>query len=67
MHSNEINKDGKHRGFWLIDNKNKKQPFYFTLKKYYAGMKKYVVNFKEKHGRVPNNKEFKKRAVELMK
>jgi hypothetical protein len=34
MYNNEV-RDGRQRGFWLIDNEGRKQPAYFTLQKYY--------------------------------
>ena len=34
MYNNEV-RDGRQRGFWLIDNEGRKQPIYFTLQKYY--------------------------------
>jgi hypothetical protein len=34
MYNNEV-VDNKHQGFWLIDDKNKKQPLYYTLEALY--------------------------------
>jgi hypothetical protein len=65
MYCNE-NPEGKHRGFWLIDDKNRKQPFYFTLQSYYENMKRFVAAFKNEHGRLPTDKELRKKAVEIM-
>jgi hypothetical protein len=44
-----------HRGFWLIDDKNRKQPFYSTLSSYYENMKRIVAEFR------------KEKAVEILK
>jgi len=61
------NPKGKHRGFWLIDDKNRKQPFYYTLQSYYKDMKRIVVEFRKEHGRLPTNNEFQKKADECIK
>jgi len=57
MYCNEI-KDGKHRGFWLVDDKNVKQPFYLWLETYYQQSRRFVRDFKQQHGRIPTQKEF---------
>jgi hypothetical protein len=65
LYCNEIVK-GEHRGFWLIDDKNRKQPFYFTLQRYYEGMRQFSEAFRTKHGRLPNDSEVRKHALEIM-
>ncbi|HMJ66630.1 MAG TPA: hypothetical protein VK615_14900 [Candidatus Binatia bacterium] len=65
MYCNE-NPEGKHRGFWLIDDKNRKQPFYDTLSTYYETMKRFVAEFRKKHGRLPTDNELRKKAVEIL-
>jgi hypothetical protein len=66
MYCNE-NPEGKHRGFWLIDDKNRKQPFYHTLSTYYATIKRTVAEFKKEHGRLPTDSELRKKAIEILK
>jgi hypothetical protein len=66
MYCNE-NPKGKHRGFWLIDDKNRKQPFYYTLRSYYQNMKRIVAEFKKEQGRLPTDNELRKKAVEILK
>lgn len=63
MFNNEVTEDGRQRGFWLIDNKNTKQPAYFTHQRFYAQAKRYVVAFQKAHGRTPSRAEFSKAAV----
>jgi len=65
MYCNE-NKTGKHRGFWLIDDKNRKQPFYFTLQTYYARSRAFVASFRKRHGRLPTDAEYRKQALRLL-
>ncbi|MDQ2688181.1 MAG: hypothetical protein M3Y28_09975, partial [Armatimonadota bacterium] len=50
MYNNEVTKDGAQRGFWLIDDKNVKQPVYFTLQEFYARAQRYVKDFTKAHG-----------------
>ncbi len=58
---------GKHNGYWLIDDKNQKQPFYYTLQNYYDGMRGTVAEFKNKNGRPPTNDELQAEAIRILK
>ena len=62
MYCNE-NQTGRHRGFWLIDDKNRKQPFYFTLQTYYAKSRTFVASFRKQHGRLPTDAEYRTQAL----
>jgi len=66
MYCNE-NPGGKHRGFWLIDDKNQKQPFYYTLRAYHDTMKRFVGEFRKERGRLPTDNELRKQAVAVLK
>ncbi|MFH1023077.1 MAG: hypothetical protein V1809_06780 [Planctomycetota bacterium] len=66
MYCNETSKD-KHRGLWLIDDKNQKQPFYHTLQSYYENMRRFVEAFGKEHGRLPTDSEIRKKALEILK
>jgi len=65
MYCNEKVK-GKHRGFWLIDDKNRKQPFYYTLQNYYQRMKKTVAEYEKRYGGLPSDNELRKKAIEIL-
>ena len=65
MYCNEKPK-GKHRGFWLIDDQNRKQPFYRTLKTYYARSRAFVASFRARHGRPPSDAEFRRQVPRLL-
>lgn len=65
MYCNEI-RDGKHRGFWLIDDQGRKQPAYTMHQRYYRRAKEYVASFKKRHDRLPSAEEFRTHAVELL-
>lgn len=63
FYNNEVNKEAKQIGFWLIDDKNAKQPIYFTHEKLYKQAREYVADFKKKNNRVPTFDEYRKAAV----
>lgn len=65
MYCNE-NKDGTHRGFWLIDNRNQKQPVYFTHQRFFKDAKSYVAEFQQRHDRLPTPAEFRTAAVRFL-
>ncbi len=65
MYNNEV-KDGKQRGFWLIDDKGEKQPLYHTHQRYYEWARGWVSDFKQKEGRLPATEEFSRAAVKYL-
>jgi len=65
LYCNEI-RDDKHRGFWLIDDKNQKQPFYFTLQDYFTRMKAFIAEFEQMHGRLPTGAEARVHALAIL-
>ncbi len=63
MYNNEV-RDGRQRGFWLIDNEGRKQPVYFTLQKYYGKARIWVSDFLRRRQRLPSSSlEFSQAAV----
>ena len=56
MYNNEV-RDGRQRGFWLIDNEGRKQPVYFTLQKYYEKGRGWVSDFLGQRQRLPTSME----------
>jgi len=62
MYNNEV-RDGRQRGFWLIDNEGRKQPVYFTLQKYYEKGRGWVSDFLGQRQRLPTSMEFGQAAV----
>jgi hypothetical protein len=57
MYNNEV-KEGRHEGFWLIDDKGKKWPLYFTFQNLYRESRIYLGSFYEQHGRWPTTSEY---------
>jgi hypothetical protein len=58
--------DNEKAGFWLIDNKNAKQPAYFTHASFLTSAKAYVAEFHAKHHRLPTRSEFGAAALEWL-
>jgi len=60
MYNNELdaNNNNRHKGFWLINDKNEKQPLYYTFKYFYESAKKYVANYKLINKTLPNYMEY---------
>ncbi len=66
MYNNEVDKDGKQRGFWLIDNLGVKQPVYLTHQRYYQWARQYLAERKQRDGRLPTDQEFRTAAVAFL-
>jgi len=60
MYNNELdaNNNNRHRGFWLINDKQEKQPLYYTFTYFYSAAKQYVTNYKLINKTLPNNLEY---------
>ena len=58
MYDNEIDKNGDRMGFWMIDDKNEKQPVYYTHQNYYKEMKTAVENYYTENKEMPSETIF---------
>ena len=67
MYCNEKTGPDRYRGFWLVDDHNRIQPFYRTLQTYHADMKRAVAEFNNARHRTPTDAELRKLAVALMR
>jgi hypothetical protein len=65
IYNNEV-KDGRQRGFWLIDDQGRKQPVYFTLQQYYRSTRSWLMDFLHQKHRVPSLSEFDRAAVQWL-
>lgn len=65
-YNNEI-EDGRQLGFWMIDDKNAKQPVYETHRQYYQWAGKYRATTKAKTGHEPTEDDFRREAVLFLK
>jgi hypothetical protein len=51
-------------GCWLIDDKNVKQPAFYTYQNFYKDSHKFIADFHQKNGADPSTEEFQKFAVQ---
>jgi hypothetical protein len=63
MYNNEVDDQGKQRGFWLIDDKGVKQPLYYTHQKFYEWAKHYLASPSKAAGGRPGAEDFRKAAI----
>jgi hypothetical protein len=62
LYCNEF-RDGRHEGFWLIDDQNVKQPVWHTHENFYTWAKKFVRDTNTSTGKSPTDAEFRKAAI----
>jgi len=68
MYNNEIDAtSGAQKGFWLIDDKNVKQPLYFTYFNFLKMAKQWVINYKALNGVIPPQNLYLNWASETLK
>jgi hypothetical protein len=65
MYNNELSKDGKNRGFWLINDKGEKTPLYYTHQNFYKEGISWVKKYVKKNKRMPSQDEFLKKKLNL--
>jgi hypothetical protein len=67
MYNNEINAiNNQQRGFWLINDKNEKQPLYYTFTNFYDAAKQYVARYKLINKTLPNYSEYARWAANYL-
>lgn len=66
MYNNEVDKDGKQRGFWLIDDKGLKQPVYYLHQRFLQWARGYAADSVRKAHRLPTFDEYRKQAVKFL-
>jgi hypothetical protein len=67
LYNNELEPDGRQRGFWMIDDKGVKQPVYETHRLYYQWARQYVADSIARTQKPPSEAEFRQAAVEYFK
>lgn len=65
MYNNELFKDGKNRGFWLINVNGEKTPLYYTHKQFYQESRLWLEKYVVEYSRMPSKEEFMKAALEF--
>jgi len=66
FYNNEVEKDGRQRGFWMIDDKGFKQPVYHTHRKLCAWGRDFVARALRKNGKLPPFEDYRKAAAEFL-
>lgn len=66
MYNNEITKDGKHKGYWLITDQGNKVPLFETHQKFLEKAKTFISQTREKTGSVPSQETFNRQAVDWL-
>ena len=54
-------------GFWLINEKNEKQPVWETHRRFFEWARQHVADARKKSGALPTPEAFRKSAVEWLK
>lgn len=66
MYNNEIKeKTGEQVGYWLINDKGKKQPVWHTHNSFYLESKEFLKLYYKKHKQMPSFDDFRKNAVKF--
>jgi hypothetical protein len=62
MYNNEV-RDGRRRGYWLMNDDGRRQRVYFTLQKYYEKARVWVSDFLGQRGGLSTSMEFGQAAA----
>ncbi|MFH6772927.1 hypothetical protein [Gaetbulibacter aestuarii] len=66
MYNNEIKPNtGEQVGYWLITDKGKKQPIWYTHNEFYKEAKHFIKNYVEDHNKLPDYDTFRKHALKF--
>jgi len=66
LYNNEVDPDGKQRGFWLIDDKGVKQPVYETHRRFLAWARQHVAGITRQTGKPPRDADFRLEALRFL-
>ena len=66
MYNNEVEPNGRQRGFWLIDDKGKKQPVYETHQQILHLGRQFVADTLAKTSRPPTFDDYRRQAVKWL-
>lgn len=66
LYNNELDADGRHRGFWMIDDKGIKQPIYQSHLAFYQWARAWLGETAAAGLRAPSEAEFRKAALEFI-
>ena len=63
FYNNEVDPQGRQRGFWMIDDHNVKQPVYETHRRYFEQARAYIADEIRRTGRPPDDEQFRRQAA----
>ena len=64
LFNTDLDIDGTHRGFWMIDYDGVKLPIFETHRRHFNCAEEHVADFKRRIGRSPNDTEFRTAALD---
>ena len=67
FYNNEVDSQGRQRGFWMIDNHGVKQPIYETHRHYYEKAHAFVTDEIRRTGHPPDDEAFRQKATDWLK
>ena len=66
FYNNEVDRQGRQQGFWMIDDHGVKQPIYEMHRRYYQKARAYVADEIRRTGRPPDDEPFRRKAMEFL-
>lgn len=63
LYNNELDDQGRHRGFWMIDDQGVKQPIHGTYRAYFTWARAWVAEEIQRTGKTPPAEVFRQAAV----
>lgn len=67
LYCNEVDPaTGRSRGYWLIDDRGVKQPVWFLHEEFLARARRYLEDYRAKHGTLPSQATYNRAAVALI-
>ncbi len=66
LYNNEVDPDGRQRGFWLIDDRAVKQPVYETHRAFLAWARNHLATMKRQTGHTPSWNDFRREGLEFL-
>lgn len=66
MYCNEIDQDGKHRGYWLIDDQGRTTTLHRTFTAFQQQARAWVAEEKTRTGRLPDREIYRRQAIAIL-
>lgn len=66
MYCNEVDQDGRHRGYWLIDDQGNRTSLHQTFSAFQREVRAWVAEQRRANGRVPDREAFRRQALAIL-